>query len=573
LLYGHPEPLHIKWSKKWGKNITQVDETRLWHGIVATVEGWKARTQWLREHSTCSVCKGGRLQPALLAVRIGGQGVAQVVQMTVGAALEFWSQLELEGAAKAIAEQAIQDLSHKLAFLKDVGLGYLTLDRTADTLSGGEAQRIRLATQLGARLTGTIYVLDEPTVGLHPRDTKRLLRTLHELRDLGNTLVVVEHDPDVMRAADHVIDMGPGAGEHGGWVMAEGTLKQIASADTPTGDYLSGRIQMLQRGAPRTPKLWVEVPPAHLHNLKGFSSRFPRRCLTVVTGVSGSGKSTLVMDILAPLLEARRKARKAGPRRIVVVDQRPIGRSPRSTPATYAKVLGPIRALFAQTQLARTRGYGPGRFTFNGRKSWCPVCEGRGAILVEMHFLSDVWLPCEGCGGTRFNEATLQVKWRDHTIADVLALPIEDALVLFGNHRGIARRLQALADVGLGYLRLGQPANTLSGGEAQRLKLATELLSQKKEACFLLDEPTTGLHLADVDRLLRVLHRLVDAGHMIVVIEHHLDVIRSADHIIDLGPDGGEMGGEVVVCGTPTEIAACASSLTGAALTADQCLP
>ena len=284
--------------------------------------------------------------------------------------------------------------------------------------------------------------------------------------------------------------------------MAQGTLKQIKSADTPTGEYLSGRAKVMVSPAPRLPKLWIDVPAAHTHNLKGFKSRFPRRCMTAVTGVSGSGKSSLVMDTLAPLLESRRKARKAGPVRIVVVDQRPIGRSPRSTPATYAKILGPIRALFAQTQLARTRGYGPGRFTFNGRQSWCPACEGRGATLVEMHFLSDVWLPCELCKGTRFNEATLQVKWRDHTIADVLELPIEEALELFGNHRGIARRLQALTDVGLGYLRLGQPANTLSGGEAQRLKLATELLSRKKETCFLLDEPTTGLHLGDVDRLL-----------------------------------------------------------------------
>jgi excinuclease ABC subunit A len=567
-MYGWEEPLDIKWSKKWGKNTTRVVETRLWEGIVATVDGWKARTQWLRDEVTCSVCKGGRLQPALLCVRIGGQGVAQTVGMTVEDALGFWKGLVLTGAAAIIAEQAVEDLHHKLAFLNDVGLGYLTLDRTANTLSGGEAQRIRLATQLGARLTGTIYVLDEPTVGLHPKDTERLLMTLSSLRDLGNTLVVVEHDPEVMRAADHVIDMGPGAGEHGGEIVAQGTLDQVLQASTPTADYLSGRIQVMRPSTPRVPKLWVDMPPADLHNLKHIECRFPRRCMTAVTGVSGSGKSTLVMDTLAPLLEARRKARKAGPARIVRIDQRPIGRNPRSTPATYAKILGPIRTLFAQTQLARARGYGPIRFSFNSRKTWCQACEGRGATLVEMHFLSDVWLPCEACGGTRFSEATLQVKWRGHSIADVLQLPADLALELFVNHRAISRRLAALVDVGLGYLRLGQPANTLSGGEAQRLKLATELISRKKETCFLLDEPTTGLHMQDVDRLLRVLHRLVDAGHMVVLIEHHLDMIRGADHIIDLGPEGGSAGGEIVAIGTPAELAACTSSATGRALAA-----
>ena len=566
VLYGHAEPLDIAWSKRWGRNTTRVDETRIWEGIIATVNTWKNRADWLRDEATCSVCRGGRLQPALLSVDIEGQGISEACQSTVEDARSFWSGLQLHGAAKVIAEQAIEELRHKLAFLVDVGLGYLTLDRSADTLSGGEAQRIRLATQLGARLTGTIYVLDEPTVGLHPRDTARLLSTLHGLRDLGNTLVIVEHDPEVMRAADTVIDMGPGAGEHGGLVVARGTLDQIAKAPTHTGDYLSGRQQIEPRTQLRTPKLWIEVPATHVHNLKGFVSHFPRRCLTVVTGVSGSGKSSLVMDTLAPLLEARRKARKAGPRRLVVVDQRPIGRSPRSTPATYTKVLGPIRELFAQNPTSRARGYGPGRFSFNGQQGRCPACDGRGATLVEMHFLSDVWLPCEACQGTRYNDATLQIRWRDHTIADVLNLPVEEALELFSNHRGVARRLQALADVGLGYLRLGQPANTLSGGEAQRLKLATELLSRKKETCFLLDEPTTGLHMADVDKLLSVLHRLVDTGHMVVVIEHHLDVIRSADHVIDLGPGGGEDGGEIIATGTPAEIAACSASWTGQAL-------
>jgi excinuclease ABC subunit A len=568
LLYGHGMPLEIRWTKKWGRSVTRVNESREWPGIIPTVNGWKGRDNWIGEETTCSACKGARLKPAFRAVRIDGQGVHNVCAMTVEQAHRFWSNLSLSEHDETIAEQAIVELRAKLGFLLDVGLGYLTLDRSADTLSGGEAQRIRLATQLGARLTGTIYVLDEPTVGLHQRDTERLLGTLKELRDLGNTLIVVEHDPDVMNAADYILDLGPAAGEFGGTIVGQGTPDTIAGQNSQTADFLTGQRVIASPKEYRVPTLWIDIPAATRNNLTGFSSRIPRRCLTVVSGVSGSGKSSYVMDTLAPYLEERRKARKAGPARIVVVNQRPIGRTPRSTPATYAKILDPIRQLFAQTPQARALGYGPERFTFNGKTGRCPHCEGRGAQLIEMHFLSDVWIQCERCNGSRFSESTRQVMWREKNIADVLQMSVTTALDFFAHHRPIARRLQPLEDVGLGYLRLGQPATTLSGGEAQRLKLATELIGRKKETCFLLDEPTTGLHFSDIEKLLGVLHRLVDAGHMIVVIEHHLDVIKNADHLIDLGPEGGSEGGRIVALGTPKEVAQHKTSWTARALTA-----
>ena len=566
IMKGYGSPLDINWSKRWGKSVTRVKEARVWPGILSTVNSWKGRERWLGDEVQCSVCGGGRLQPALLAVRIGNLGIHKLTGLTVENASQFITELKLSDHDQQIAEQALADLSAKLGFLCDVGLGYLNLNRSADTLSGGEAQRIRLATQLGARLTGTIYVLDEPTIGLHQRDTERLLTTLEGLRDLGNTLVVVEHDPEVMRTADHVIDMGPAAGEWGGEVVAEGDLDAITKSGSITGAYLSGQQSIPMLSERRTSKLWIDIPAAKTNNLKGFESKIPRRSMTVVTGVSGSGKSSYVMDTVAPHLEERRKARKAGPARIVTVNQRPIGRSPRSTPASYTKVLDPIRKLFASTQSAQALGYTASRFTYNGKTGWCPHCEGRGAILVEMHFLSDVWVECEHCGGDRFSAATLQVRWNGQTIADVLKMSVSSALAFFANHRPIVRRLQPLEDVGLGYLRLGQPASTLSGGEAQRLKLATELIGRKKEACFLLDEPTTGLHFADVEKLISVLHRLVDDGHMVVVIEHHLDLIKNADHVIDLGPEGGEEGGYFVTSGTPEKVALHDGSWTARAL-------
>lgn len=581
MLYGVEGKLKLRYVRRWGRTVTKVEEEQDWQGILAIIEGWEAASGWLRRESPCSACGGARLRPEPLAVTIGdapsaqgprGLNIAAACALTVEAALTFWTELRLSPNDTAIAEQALDELRGKLRFLLDVGLGYLSLDRPAETLSGGESQRIRLATQLGARLTGTIYVLDEPTIGLHPRDTARLLGTLRGLRDLGNTLVVVEHDPEVIRAADHVIDMGPGAGEHGGRVVDQGTPGELCVGPGLTGAYLSGRLQISAPAARRSPRAWLELPASSLHNLKGVTARLPLGCLTAVTGVSGSGKSTLIMDHVAPILSvaAGRKVKKGEPPplRLVVVDQQPIGRSPRSTPATYCELLGPIRDLFAETQGARERGWGPSWFTFNGTEGGrCRPCEGRGTVQIEMHFLSDVQVTCEACGGRRFSPETLEVRWKGLSIADVLDLPVDEALDLFSAHRALKKRLQALSDVGLGYVRLGQPGTTLSGGEAQRVKLAGELMSRSTETLYLLDEPTTGLHLADVDRLVGVLHRLVDAGHSVLVIEHHLDVIRNADHVIELGPDGGAAGGQLVAEGPPDHIAA-QDTATGEALRA-----
>ena len=574
VLHGTPAPVSIAYSRSWGRTTTAIEEEREWGGVVAMVDAWSGSNSRLRRDTTCSTCDGGRLRPELLAVTLGdraatpgrpvGESIADACRMTVTESRAFWAGLALSPSDARIAEQAIGELEGRLSFLEDVGLGYLTLDRAAESLSGGEAQRIRLATQLGSRLTGTIYVLDEPTVGLHPRDTQRLLGTLAGLRDLGNTLVVVEHDTEVMWAADHLIDMGPGAGEHGGQVVAAGAPSAVAAGDSLTGRFLRGDATLGQPAARRSPQAWLRPPVARLHNLKAVEAAFPRGCMTVVSGVSGSGKSTLVMEHLAPWLEGR--AKRPDPLRLVVVDQKPIGRTPRSTPATYCDLLGPIRKRFAELPLSRERGWGPGRFTYNSADGRCPHCEGRGAVLIEMHFLSDVWVPCEHCGGRRFSAETLEARWKGHSIADVLDATVEDARDLFSHQRAIKRRLDGLFDVGLGYVRLGQAGNTLSGGEAQRMKLAGELVTRRKETVFLLDEPTTGLHLADVQRLLAVLHRLVDAGHTVIIIEHHLDVIRHADHVIDMGPEGGEAGGRILATGTPEQIAAAAGSWTGAAL-------
>ncbi len=578
VLYGVKQPVAISYGRSWGRTTTQIDEEREWGGVVGLVEAWSGRNSRLRRETTCSTCEGGRLQPALLAVTLGdrppetdgappGESIADACRMTVSEAWTFWNELTLGPADAAIAEQAIAELLGKLGFLEDVGLGYLTLERRAETLSGGEAQRIRLATQLGSRLTGTIYVLDEPTIGLHPRDTERLLGTLRGLRDLGNTLVVVEHDVEVMRAADHLIDMGPGAGEHGGRIMAQGSPVEVARSGSLTGTFLSGARALPVPEARRIPTQWLAPPPARVHNLQDVEVRFPRGCITVVTGVSGSGKSSLVMEHLAPWIEGR--PQKPDPLRLVVVDQQPIGRTPRSTPATYCDLLGPIRDRFAETALARANGWTKSRFSFNGNESGrCSHCEGRGAVLIEMHFLSDVWVPCEHCAGRRFNAETLEVRWKGASIADVLDMTVDEARALFANQRTIRRRLDGLHDVGLGYLRLGQAGTTLSGGEAQRLKLANELVTRRKETVFLLDEPTTGLHLADVEKLLGVLHRLADQGHTIVIIEHHVDVIRNADWVVDMGPEGGDAGGAVVGTGTPRAIAGIDASWTGRALRA-----
>ncbi|MDG1479006.1 MAG: excinuclease ABC subunit UvrA [Myxococcota bacterium] len=571
LLHGLKEPLFIRYRRRWGSTTTVIEEDRIWPGVVGIIEGWKGRASWLLNVATCPACDGDRLQPALLSVRIGdrpgappGLSISDACALTISDALSFWSRLSLTDEESTIAEQALKELTARLTFLQDVGLAYLTLDRSAGTLSGGESQRIRLATQLGSRLTGTIYVLDEPTTGLHQRDTARLLDTLEGLRELGNTLVVVEHDPEVMLRADRIIDMGPGAGEHGGRVIAQGAPDALG--DSLTGRYLSGAATIPTPTTRRKPQGWMTSTPSTLHNLRSATARFPRGCFTAVTGVSGSGKSTLVMDSLRPQLEAaiakggrkalRIKGRGNRPRKLVVIDQKPIGRTPRSTPLTYCGLLTPLRTLFSQVPLARRRGYKPGRFSFNVAAGRCSHCEGRGAVLVEMHFLSDVWIPCELCGGRRYNAETMQIRYKGVSIADVLDMTAEEARGIFTNQKKINRTLTAMCDVGLGYLRLGQPATTLSGGEAQRLKLASELSigARAPETCFLLDEPTTGLHFSDVEKLLVVLHRLVDAGHMVVVIEHHLDVIKNADHIIDMGPEGGAEGGQVIATGTPEQL-------------------
>jgi excinuclease ABC subunit A len=529
----------------------------------------------------CPVCRGARLQPASLAVKVGGRGIAEVAASTVAEAAAFFGALELSGNDLAIAEPPLRELRARLGFLLGVGLEYLTLDRRGDTLSGGEAQRIRLASQIGSGLRGCLYVLDEPTIGLHPRDTDRLLVAVERLRNLGNTVVMVEHDPETIRRAHHVIDMGPAAGEEGGLVVAAGAPGELGPASL-TGAFLRGERQIRVPIERRQAKAWIEVGPLRLNNLDGLTARFPLGCLTAVSGVSGSGKSTLVMDGLVTALAAGAKGdwrtisatpAAGGPRTaavpiLTVIDQAPIGRSPRSTPATYVGAWDAIRALYASLPLSVERGWSVGRFSFNGGAGACTHCGGHGQLQIEMHFISDVWVRCEHCQGRRFDRSTLDVRWKGHSIADVLDMRVDAAAELFSAQRKIARGLRALHDVGLGYLRLGQSSTTLSGGEAQRVKLAIGLMERVGDTprVFVLDEPTTGLHLADVEKLVAVLDRLVDEGQTVVVVEHHLDVIRHADWVIDLGPEAGEGGGHIVAEGTPEAISRVADSHTGRAL-------
>ena len=501
--------------------------------------------------ATCYACGGQRLRPESLAVTVGGLSVGAVGRMTVGEARAFFDGLVLPGNDATVAEPPLREIRARLGFLVDVGLTYLTLERRGDTLSGGEAQRIRLASQIGSGLTGCLYVLDEPTIGLHPRDTQLLLGTIERLRSLGNTVVMVEHDPATILRADHVVDMGPGAGEEGGFVVAAGKAAELGNGSL-TGAFVRGERSITVPAHRRKPSAWIEVGPLTLHNLSKVKARFPRACLSVVTGVSGSGKSTLVMEGLVPQLEGA-----------IVIDQSPIGRSPRSTPATYVGAWDAIRELYAQVPLARERGYTNARFSFNGSAGACPHCGGHGQVQIEMHFLSDVWVRCEPCGGRRFESTTLDVRYKGLSIADVLELRIDAALGVFAAHRKIRRGLQALFDVGLGYLRLGQAATTLSGGEAQRIKLAVGLMDKPgSDRVYVLDEPTTGLHLADVERLVSVLDKLVDNGHTVVVIEHHVDVMRHADWVIDMGPGAGVEGGRVVAAGRPETVSRCAGSAT-----------
>lgn len=558
-----------------------------WEGVVAAVERryQEAQSDSQREKlasyfsiNPCQTCHGKRLKPEILAVTIQNCSIYDVTKMSAAESLRYFQELHFEGAEESIAGPIVKEIKARLKFLVDVGLDYLTLDRATATLSGGEAQRIRLATQIGAGLMGVLYILDEPSIGLHQRDNERLISTLEHLRDLGNTVIVVEHDEDTIRAADYVIDMGPGAGEHGGEVVACGTPEEILAADhSLTADYLSGRRQIAVPHTRRNPQRGeLKLIGATENNLQDVSIGVPFGTLTVVTGVSGSGKSSLITDTLAPALANRvnHAHRKTGVYKkitgvdkidkVINIDQSPIGRTPRSNPATYIGLWDDIRALFASTQESKARGYGPGRFSFNVNGGRCEACKGDGQIKIEMHFLPDIFVPCEVCEGRRYNRETLQVTYRGKNISDVLDMTVEDALAFFENIPGIKRKLQTLHDVGLGYIRLGQPATTLSGGEAQRVKLASELQKrQTGKTFYILDEPTTGLHFEDVRQLLEVLQRLVDAGNTVLVIEHNLDVVKSADYIIDLGPEGGNRGGTIVATGTPEEVAQIEQSYTG----------
>ncbi len=525
----------------------------------------------------CVDCQGKRLRPESLSVTIAGENIMGVCALSVKDAYRFFSELALTERERLIAHQVLKEIRTRLKFLLDVGLEYLTLDRPAGTLAGGEAQRIRLATQVGSGLVGVLYILDEPSIGLHQRDNVRLLQTLKGLRDLGNTVIVVEHDEETIRESDFIVDIGPGAGAHGGAIVATGTLEDLCNNPRSiTGQFLSGRRQIAVPAQRRKPKDFLIITGARQHNLKNLTVRIPLGVFVCVTGVSGSGKSTLVDDILYRGVAQRLGyvVERPGEHdallgleqidKIIEIDQSPIGRTPRSNPATYTGLFDEIRKLFARVPEAKARGYLPGRFSFNVKGGRCEACKGDGLIKIEMHFLPDVYVPCEVCKGKRYNRETLEVHYREKNIADVLAMAVEEALSFFENHPAIRRKLQTLFDVGLGYIHLGQPATQLSGGEAQRVKLATELSKRDTgRALYILDEPTTGLHLADIEKLLDVLHRLVDAGNTIVVIEHNLDVIKTADYIIDLGPEGGDAGGRIVAEGTPEEVAHVPKSYTG----------
>ena len=542
-------------------------------------------SNWMREEITtwmnavdCPQCHGDRLKKESLSVLIGGMNISQLCRLSVTAMLDFFDQLQLTEKEQQISRQVIKEIRSRLEFLRNVGLEYLTLSRASATLSGGESQRIRLATQIGSSLMGVLYILDEPSIGLHQRDNDKLIATLRHLRDLGNTVIVVEHDEDTMYASDYIVDIGPGAGVHGGEVVCAGTLEEIMACDrSVTGQYLSGKKFIPVPATRREGNgKWLTVKGAQQNNLKKVNASIPLGTFTAVTGVSGSGKSSLINEILYKGLAAKLNQAKARPGKhkeivgieeldkVIEISQSPIGRTPRSNPATYTGVFTDIRQLFAQTAEAKARGYDSGRFSFNVKGGRCEACEGDGILQIEMHFLPDIYVPCEVCKGKRYNRETLEVKYKDKNISDVLEMTAEEAAVFFENIPKIARKIQTLCDVGLGYVKLGQPATTLSGGEAQRVKLATELSKRATgRTIYILDEPTTGLHAADVHKLIEVLQTLVDSGNTVVVIEHNLDVIKTADYIIDLGPEGGDRGGQIVATGTPEQVAQCEGSYTG----------
>jgi excinuclease ABC subunit A len=585
ILYGtNGEPVYIRYRSLTGRIKSYYT---IFEGVIPNLARRykEAESDYTREQieqymavRPCPSCHGARLKPESLAVTVGGLSIYQLSQMSASKALEFLNKLSLTERELLIGERILKEVKERLQFLIDVGLDYLTLDRTASTLAGGEAQRIRLATQIGSGLTGVLYILDEPSIGLHQRDNKRLINTLKRLRDLGNTLIVVEHDEETIRSADFIVDIGPGAGEHGGEIVVTGSLEDVTNCPKSiTGDYLAGRKRIPLPKVRRKPKgEYLKIKKARHHNLKNIDVEIPLGLFICVTGVSGSGKSTLVADILSKALARKLYHSKELPGlhdglegveyidKVIEIDQSPIGRTPRSNPATYIKVFDDIRQLFSQTPEARMRGYRPGRFSFNVAIGRCPACHGDGTIKIEMHFLPDVYIPCEVCKGKRYNEETLAVRYKGKNIADVLEMSVEEALGFFANIPRIKRKLQTLYDVGLGYIKLGQPAPTLSGGEAQRVKLAAELCKVATGRTFyILDEPTTGLHFADIEKLLSVLSRLVDQGNTVLVIEHNMDVIKTADYLIDLGPEGGDRGGYLVATGTPEEVAKNRASFTG----------
>ena len=586
LLYGTGEErLEMRRTNEFGSG----EYRNTFEGIVNNLERRfrETNSEWMKEEIArtmnalpCPDCHGHRLKPALLAVTIGGKNIMEFCDMSIQEEVEFIDRVEptLSEKDHQIADQIFREIRARLGFLQSVGLSYLTLSRSAGTLSGGESQRIRLATQIGSALTGVLYVLDEPSIGLHQRDNDKLIATLQRLRDLGNSVVVVEHDEDTMRAADFIVDVGPGAGVHGGEIVAAGSLKDICKCKrSVTGAYLSGRKRILPPAVRRPGNGHsLRVVEAQENNLRNVTVDFPLGKFICVTGISGSGKSSLVNEVLYKTLanqlnHAKNRTGKCKEiqglewvDKVIGIDQQPIGRTPRSNPATYTGIFTDIRNVFAQTQDAKMRGYGPGRFSFNVKGGRCEACEGDGILKIEMHFLPDVYVPCEVCKGSRYNRETLEVKYKDKTIADVLNMTVEEACVFFANQPKIARKLQTLLDVGLGYVTLGQSATTLSGGEAQRVKLANELVKRGTgQTVYILDEPTTGLHIADVHKLIEVLQTLVDSGNTVIVIEHNLDLIKCADHIIDLGPEGGSAGGLIVEQGTPEEVAACPDSFTG----------
>ena len=577
------EPLQLKYERSEGYGVIR----REFEGIIPNLErryretqspAMRADIEECMSETPCPTCRGMRLKKTALAVTVGGMNIADFCNLSVFKALEFIDSLELSAKDQMIAERILKEIKARLGFLTSVGLGYLSLSRAAATLSGGESQRIRLATQIGSSLMGVLYILDEPSIGLHQRDNEKLLRTLKQLRDLGNTLIVVEHDEDTMRAADYVVDIGPGAGVNGGQVVCAGSVEDIcACPDSITGAYLSGRkkIPVPEKRRDGSGKsIWIRG--ARENNLKNIDVEIPLGKLICVTGVSGSGKSSLINEIFYKTLAAEKNRVKVRPGKcdrlegleyvdkVIALDQSPIGRTPRSNPATYTGVFNDIRNLFAATQDARLRGYNQGRFSFNVKGGRCEACCGDGLLKVEMHFLPDVYVPCEVCGGKRYNRETLEVKYKGKSIADVLDMTVEEACGFFENQPKIYNKIKTLYDVGLGYVRLGQSSTTLSGGEAQRVKLATELSKRSTgSTVYVLDEPTTGLHVADVHRLINILDQFADAGNTVVVIEHNLDVIKVADHIIDLGPEGGDGGGELVFAGTPEDCARCEASFTG----------